>query len=123
MKTRYSICVLVVLLGAQPLMAQQPSSKHLAPESDYTTDIATVGESQKEALEQARQMLVEAENPTLRAALQTAIKDMERADKSLQAAKQNAADLSSAVSAEQAAYQALLKLAPHEFQVNRSRRG
>jgi len=51
------------------------------------TDLATVGESQQDALEQAKQMLGETENAAPRAALQTAIKAMESAEKSLQAAK------------------------------------
>jgi hypothetical protein len=120
MKTQYTRFWLAALLCAQTAVAQEP--KRPAPAGDYATDLATVGQSQKEALEQAQQLLEESKSPTARAALQTAIKEMERADKSLQAAKRNPADLPAAVAAEQAAYQALLKLVPHEYQVNRSRR-
>jgi hypothetical protein len=123
MKTRYTLCLLAALLCARAAVAQENAPKRAAPAGDYAADLATVGESQKEALEQAKQMWEESENATARAALQTAIKEMERADKSLQAAKKNPADLPAAVTAEQAAYQALLKLVPHEFQVSRSRRG
>jgi hypothetical protein len=121
MKTRYTLCLLAALLCARAALAQEP--KRPAPAGDYTSDLATVGESQKEALEQAKQLWGETENPTARAALQTAIKAMESAEKSLQAAKKNPADLPAAVTAEQTAYQALLKLVPHEYQVGRSRRG
>jgi len=121
MKTRYTLCLLAALLCARAAVAQEP--KRPAPADDYSADLATVGESQKEVLEQAKQMLGETESATARAALQTAIKAMESADKSLEAAKKNPADLPAAVASEQAAYQALLKLVPHEFQVGRSQRG
>jgi hypothetical protein len=123
MKIRYMLSLLAVLFCAGISHAQQPTAKRLAPAGDYATDIATVDESQEDALEQAKQMLEQTENPIARATLKTAITEMEAADKSLQAAKKNPADLPAAVTAEQAAYQALLKLVPHEYRVNRSKRG
>jgi hypothetical protein len=123
MKTRHILSLLAALLCARAGLAQERSPKRAAPAGDYATDIATVGESQQDALEQAKQMLEEAESATARAALKTAITEMEAAEKSLQAAKKNPADLPAAVTAEQAAYQALLKLVPHEYRVTRSRRG
>ncbi|HEV7924122.1 MAG TPA: hypothetical protein VGR14_02130 [Verrucomicrobiae bacterium] len=123
MKTRYTLCLLAALLCARTTVAQDAPTKRAAPAGDYATDLATVGESQEEALEQAKQMWGEAKNSAARDALQTAIKEMERANKLLESAKKNPAELPGAVAAEQAAYQALLKLVPHEFQVNRSRRG
>src|SRR5277367_1127878 len=122
MKTRYTLCLLATLLCARPAVAQDVSPKRPAPGGDYATDLATVVESLGQALEQAKQMWGDSKNPAARDALQTAIKEMERANKSLEAARKNPADLPTAVAAEQAAYQALLKLDPHEFQVNRSRR-
>jgi hypothetical protein len=121
-KLRCALCLLAALLGGRAL-AQDSSPRRPAPAGDYATDLATVGESQQEALEQAKQMLEDSENPTARAALKTAITEMEAAEKSLQTAKKNPDDLPAAVSAEQAAYQALLKLVPHEYRVSRSRRG
>ncbi len=123
MKTRYAHCLLAALLWARAVVAQESPPKRPAPTGDYSADLATVGDSQKEALEQAKQLWDELENPAARAALQTAIKAMESAEKSLEAAKKTPGDLPAAVASEQAAYQALLKLVPHEFQVNRSRRG
>ena len=125
MKTRYILCLLAALLCARPALAQENSRKRPAPAGGRLrhATLTTVGESQQEALEQAKQMLEDADNPTARAALKTAITDMEAADKSLQAAKKNPADLPAAETAEQAAYQALLKLVPHEYRVTRSKRG
>jgi hypothetical protein len=123
MKTYRTLCLLAALLCARPAAAQETHRPQSAPANDYATDLATVGDSQEQALEQARQLLKEIENPAPRAALQTAIKEMELAEKTLQTARKNPADLPSAVAAEQAAYQALLKLVPHEYRVNRSRRG
>jgi hypothetical protein len=123
MKIHCTLCLLAALLCARPAAAQETPRSRPAPPGDYATDLATVGESQEQALEQARQLLEEAENPGPRAALQTAIKEMESAEKTLQTARKNPADLPAAVAAEQAAYQALLKLVPHEYRINRSRRG
>jgi hypothetical protein len=123
MKIRYILSLLAALLCARAALAQRPSAKPPAPAGDYATDLATVDESQQDALEQAKQMLEETENATARAALKTAITQMEAADKSLQAAQKNPAAMTAAMTAEQAAYQALLKLVPHEYRVNRSRRG
>lgn len=123
MKTRFARCWLAALLCARSMVAQESPSPQPAPPGDYAADLSIVDESQKQALEQAKQMLGETENSTARAALGAAIKSMESAEKSLQEAKKNPADLAAAVAAEQAAYQALLKLVPHEFQINRSRRG
>jgi hypothetical protein len=121
MKTNCILCWLAALLCARSALAQDDVPQRPASSDDYATDIAIVSDSQKGALEQARKLLGEAENATARAALQTAIKEMERAEKSLQAAKKNPSDVPAAVTAEQAAYQALLKLVPHEYQVNRSK--
>jgi hypothetical protein len=127
MKNLYTLSLLAALLCARPAVAQETSSRRPAsrpaPASDYATDIDTVGQSQQDALDQAKKMMEDTETPTARAALQTAIKEMEAAEKSLQAAKKNPADLPAAETAEQAAYQALLKMVPHEYRVTRSQRG
>jgi hypothetical protein len=89
--------------------------------ADGSSDIATVGEAQDQALEQARQALARTENPQVQKTLQTAIIDMERAKIALEKAKKTPAEFPTALAAEQAAYQALLKMIPHEFQVSNSR--
>jgi hypothetical protein len=88
---------------------------------NYAVDIATVGQAQAQALEQARQMLGRTENPTARQALQKAIQEMEHAQLMLADAKKAPEKLGAAVIAEQSAYQGLLKIIPHDFQVSQSR--
>ncbi len=89
--------------------------------ADDASDLATVGEAQQQALDQARQALERSENPQTRQTLQTAIQEMERAKAALEDAKKTPSKLPAAVAAEQAAFQTLLKLIPHDFQVSRSR--
>ena len=89
--------------------------------ADYATDITSVGDAQAQALEQARQLLGQTEKPDARQALQKAIQDMERAELVLADAKKSPEKLRAAVAAEQSAYQGLLKIIPHEFQVSNSR--
>jgi hypothetical protein len=88
---------------------------------DYASDIAIVGEAQARALEQAKGMIEQTENPTMREALQKAIQEMERAELMLTDAKKTPDKLGAAVSAEESAYQGLLKIIPHDYQVSRSR--
>ncbi len=94
---------------------------HASFAGNYATDIATVGEAQAKALEQARQMLTQTENPTAHQALQKAIEQMERAGLMLADAKKAPEKLGAAVIAEESAYQGLLKIIPHDFQVSQSR--
>jgi hypothetical protein len=88
---------------------------------DYAAGIASVGQAQEQALKQARQMLGQAENPTTRQALQKAIQEMEHAEVMLAEAKKAPEKLGAAVIAEQSAYQGLLKIIPHDYQVSQSR--
>jgi hypothetical protein len=88
---------------------------------DYAADITSVGQAQAQALEQAQQMLARTEKPPAREALQKAIQEMERAQLMLADAKNAPEKLGAAVVAEQSAYQGLLKIIPHDFQVSRSR--
>jgi hypothetical protein len=124
-KARCALFFLAAFLAA-PILAQETSPKRLAPSpapaGDYATDLATVGDSQQEAIELANQLLEEAQDPATRSALKTAIEQMEAAGKLLEAAKKNPADLPAAAMAEQSAFQTLLKLVPNEHRVTRSRR-
>ena len=117
MKIKCLLCLAAALFCARPGAAQESPQPRATSKDNYSTDIVTVSESQKEALDKARQLLEETENPRMRSALQTAVKEMEGAEKTLQAAIKSPSDLPSAVAAEQAAYQALLKLVPHEYRV------
>jgi hypothetical protein len=87
----------------------------------YATDVSTIGEAQAAALDQAKEMLGQTENPRMKQALQKAIQEMERAQMILADAKKKPDALSAAVAAEQAAYQDILKTIPHESTVSRSR--
>ncbi|HOB32075.1 MAG TPA: hypothetical protein PKH32_04255, partial [Verrucomicrobiota bacterium] len=87
------------------------------------SDLAVVREAQERALEQARQMLEQGEQVRDREALEAAIEQMELAQKALDEALTSPEKLPAAIAAEQAAYEALLKVTPREFRVSRSRRG
>jgi hypothetical protein len=120
---RHQLHVLLFALFffALPLWAQ-PAGRPAAT-NDYASDIGTVHEAQAQALEQARQMLAQGEGVRDRGALEAAIKEMERAETALEAAKKSAENLPAALAAEQAAYQALLKVTPRETRVTQSRGG
>jgi DNA repair exonuclease SbcCD ATPase subunit len=120
MKTPIALFLFAAAFLARSACSQpQPTP----PAGDYASDLTVITQSQQQALEQARQLLAESQNPSQRTALQFAIADMERADKKLQESKTTPANLPAAVAAEQAAYQALLKLIPREYRLSRSRRG
>jgi len=89
---------------------------------DFLTDLDVVVDAQGQALEQARQMLENAEGGD-HTALQSVIKEMERSRAALEEARKTPDKLAEAIAAEQSAYQALLKALPREFRVARSRNG
>jgi hypothetical protein len=78
-------------------------------------------DSQADALEQAKTALERQQDPRTAMLWSAAVKDMDRALTRLQAATNSPADFAEALSAERAAYQALLKVQEHEYQVMRSR--
>jgi hypothetical protein len=110
MKTCLKISVLTVLFCSFALYA-----------ADEPSDLATVEEAQDQALAQAHQALERTESPRAQSALQAAIKEMERAKGALDKAKDAPAEFPAALAAEQAAYQALLKMIPHDYRVSNSR--
>jgi hypothetical protein len=84
-------------------------------------DVGVVHDSQAQALSQARTALERQRDPRAAALWQAAIKDMQEAITRLRIAKDSPGLLKDALAAEQAAYQALLRLQEHEYQVSRSR--
>ena len=80
-------------------------------------------ESQEKALEMAKELAEKSENPRAQAAMAEVVKQMERALKLLEEAKGEPKKLEAAVAAQQASYQALLKLAEREFKVNEKKGG
>jgi hypothetical protein len=89
----------------------------------YQEDAAVLRDSQGQALEQAEAASSEARDPRAQALWADAVREMERALMQLNQATNSPAPLPDALAAERAAYQALLRLQEHEYQVLRSRRG
>src|SRR5437867_5231353 len=128
--------LLAALFCAAPLLAQERSARPArltatravrdtrpGPKTVgvYSSDIVVVRDAQEQALEQVRNLQERVEDPRAQAALESALKEMERSLAMLEEAKQAPEKLPAALAAEQAAYQALLKLAAREYQVTRSR--
>ncbi|MGA2864343.1 MAG: hypothetical protein ABSF95_07630 [Verrucomicrobiota bacterium] len=90
-------------------------------------DAGVVLEAQAQALEQAKTALGRQSDPRTAALWSRAIQEMQRALARLQAATNSPAALAEALAAEQAAYQALLQVQEHDYQVsrrgNRNQRG
>src|SRR5439155_26327083 len=97
--------------------ASRPPSK---PQS-YQDDATVVRDSQAQALDQAESVSSEQRDPRAQALWAAAVKEMEKALARLTQATNSPAPLPEALAAEQAAYQALLKLKEHEYTVMRNR--
>jgi len=87
----------------------------------YVEDASVVKDSQAQALEQAKEALQGQRDPQAAALWQKAVSEMESALARLQRATNSPAELKEALAAEQSAYQALIRLQAHEYQVSRSR--
>jgi len=84
-------------------------------------DIVVIRDSQSQALEQATAAAERARDPQVQALWTLATKEMERALDELQKLTNSPAMFKDALAAEQSAYQVLLKLQLHEYQVTRQR--
>ena len=118
--------VSAVLLAPPFILAQQrPASTKAAPKlsGNFESDTGVLIESQEKALEMAKGLAEKADSPRAQAALTEVVKQMERALKLLEDAKGEPKKLEAAVAAQQASYQALLKLADREFQVSQKKGG
>ncbi len=89
----------------------------------YPDDAGVVHESQQQALSLAKDNQDKARNPRSQALWNGVTKEMEKALQYLDAAKQSRAPLAAALTAEQAAYAALLNLRSRQTDVTRSPRG
>ena len=127
MKNHLNLIVIAAMFSAAVTFAQNaPLPKPPAspkPAASVPSDLETVVDAQGQALQQAKQALAESEDPTVHGALETAIKEMQKAQTALAAAKDSPDKLASALTAEQQAYQALLKATPREYRVSRQRNG
>ncbi|HUR44318.1 MAG TPA: hypothetical protein VMZ27_00485 [Candidatus Saccharimonadales bacterium] len=91
------------------------------PTDAYGKDLPVVLESQEKAVEQAEAMKEKAADPKSKASLEAVQAAMEKAAKHLGEATNSPGPLPSALASEQAAYQALLKLAGNEFMVTQNK--
>ncbi len=94
-----------------------------APSEKYMKDEPVVKDSQSEALGMAQKLAEKIEEPKAAAMVATVMQEMQRALGHLTAAEKVIAPLPDALAAEQAAYNALLKLAAHEFRVQKNQQG
>ncbi len=107
---------------------QKPSATDLDPPrplsvpGSYPDDALVVRDSQAQALEQAEATADDQRDPRSQALWSAAVKEMEKALSRLNQATNSPMGLGEALAAEQAAYEALLKLQEHEYQVMRSRK-
>ncbi len=90
-----------------------------APSEKYLKDEPVVKDSQAEALGMAQKLAEKIEQPKSVAIVAQVMQDMQRALTQLTSAEKQTAPLSDALNAEQSAYNGLLKLAAHEFRVQR----
>jgi len=90
------------------------------PSEKYLKDEPVVKDSQAEALGMAQKLAEKIEEPKSAAIAATVMQEMQRALGLLTTAEKATAPLTDALAAEQAAYNALLKLAAHEFRVQRN---
>jgi hypothetical protein len=133
MNQRLIIPIVAVFWFALSLPAQEslrpttasPVGRAILPPTgvtgDYASDVGVVLAAQDQALERARRVLDGGGNARDRAALEAAIKEMERSRAALEQASKSPQKLPAAIAAEQAAYQALLKATPREYRMTRSR--
>ena len=88
---------------------------------NFEEDVGVVHDSQAQALNQAQTSMEDQQDARTIALWQAATKEMEKALANLKAATNAPGSLKDALTAEQAAYQSLLRLQEHEYQVSRSR--
>ncbi len=100
---------------------RQPSGPPAEKKAAAADDLGVIRDSQAQALEQAATAAERARDPRTEALWSAATKQMEQALDQLRRADSPSA-LRDALAAEQGAYQALLKLQEHEYQVARQRR-
>jgi hypothetical protein len=109
------------IINATWKLRRQETSK--TPSTQYKQDALVVQEAQDAALDQARTMKENVDDPRSKALVEMVETEMEKAIRHLTEAvtKDSLEPLVPALSTEQSAYQALLKLASREYEVSRSR--
>ena len=103
------------------LQRQETRPDQKEPSAQYKKDAPVVQQSQGQALEQAQDLKERMSDPRFKPIIEKVEEQMETALGHLTKATNSAAPLPSALAAEQAAYQSLLKLSAREYQVTQSK--
>src|SRR5580765_2766383 len=103
MRTYLSIFIVTLIFGIGVCFGQERAPR-TAPKTsgDYVTDVTTLRDAQAEAVGRAQDALEQTEDQSVRTALETAIKEMKKAQSALDAAKDSPDKLTPALAAEQA---------------------
>jgi hypothetical protein len=88
----------------------------------YLSDLAVVRQALEQAIQQAQAASARQQDPRTSPIWRQTLKDMQSALERVKKASRSSASLSEALDAEQAAYQCLLMLQQHEYQVSLGRR-
>ncbi len=121
---RYAVAGQAAPAKAEPVEPQLRTSGSSTAKNQpvkYEDDAGVVLDSQAQALEQAKSVLEKQHDPQAARLWEKAVNDMEASLARLEKATNSPAALKDALAAEQEAYQALIRLQAHEFEVNRSR--
>jgi hypothetical protein len=109
------------IINATWKLQRQETGK--SPTPQYKKDATVIEESQNKALEQLGQLKQRIQDPQMQTFAEQAEKEMEKAAEHLSSAagKNSVEPLPNALTAEQSAYQALLRLQAKEYQVSQNR--
>ncbi|HEY0456041.1 MAG TPA: hypothetical protein VGE41_06670, partial [Verrucomicrobiae bacterium] len=107
------------IINATWKLQRQETGK--TPSASYQKDVPVVHESQAKAIEEAEALNEKLADPRSKAMMEEAQKAMEKAETHLGEATNSTVPLPSALSSEQAAYQALLKVAGREYTVTQNK--
>lgn len=104
------------------LHRRENANRSNTPSSQYVKDANVMLESQKQALDQAQGLRLKALDPRMQGLWELVENEMNEAVEHLTEATNSPSALSRALTSEQAAYQALLKIAGREYMVMRNSR-
>lgn len=106
--------------AARPRSNSRTASK-ASSSGSVEDDLKTIREAASQALEQARSLIEEQQDPAKAEVARRAVAQMERSIELLDKAAKDPGVLKEAVAAQQSAYQAILQLIPRESNVSRQR--
>ncbi len=107
--------------GSAPRAAPRLPSFDGTNTASYAQGEKVITDAQLQALEEALQASQQSRDARSTAVWKTVLSNMRQAIQQLEKATNSPSDLANALAAEQSAYQALLKVQEHEFQVSRTR--